>query len=207
VDPMKMLATFAFTLMSVLFVPHASGQEAEKKPPTKESDWVTNDAAGVKVLIGYLKGKDEDTVFVGLDALARMGDKAKPAIPAIRDCLKHESWYVKFEAARTLIDLDVETELAHKTLLEAMTVKDGKVRILLASRLGTMVNPQFDLGICFYCWGPGPRQQRALRADFKEPAVKFLIAALEDKDDTVRLSAAFSLGRIGAPREQRCLRC
>ena len=190
-------------LSSSLFGTWVSAQQPEKKAAAaNESEWIGNDEKGVRVLIGYLKDKDDYIVCIALDALARMGDITKTAIPspipAICDRLKNGSWVVRVEAATTLIDLNAETELAHKTLTEALTVKDVEVRIHLARLIGGIVNPPIDCSVTYSCWGPGPRPMRRARPEFKEPAVRFLMAAMTDKEFEVRFHAARSLGRIGA---------
>jgi HEAT repeat protein len=199
----RLMVTFG-VLSSLLLGAFLSAQEQGKKAAAaaNDSDWIMNDEKGVRVAIGYLKQKDDYTVCLALDALARMADKTRTAIPspvpAICDCLKNGSWLVKIEAARTLIDLNAEAELAHKTLSDALTVKDPEVRIRLAKLMGEIVNPPIDWAGKYSCWGPGPRPMRRARPEFKEPAVKYLMTAMKDKESKVRYHAAMSLGQIGA---------
>src|SRR5690349_5888180 len=119
----RMVMIFGVLCSSLLGTCVCAQQPEKKAAARTESDWVTNDEKGVRVLIGYLKDKDDFIVCFALDSLARMADKTKTAIPspvpAICDRLKNGSWPVRIEAARTLIDLNAETELAHKTLAEA----------------------------------------------------------------------------------------
>jgi hypothetical protein len=201
---MEYLKVTFVVLSSMLLGGFLAAQEQGKSPAAavKESDWVTNDEKGVRVLVGYLSKEDDNTICFSLDALARMGDKTKTAfpspIPAICSTLKKGSWVVKIEAARTLIDLNTELELAHKTLFEALAVDDSEVKFRLAKMASELVKPSLDWNGMFSCWGPGPRPMRPARPEFKMPAIKFLMAAMEDREPKVRYHAAQSLGRIGA---------
>jgi HEAT repeat protein len=175
----------------------AWAEEPPKQPagPKKEGEWVTYDEAGVKVLIRYLKEEKESIVLrVSLDTLSRLGTKAKPAVPAIVEMLKHPEWSIKLEAARTLIDIDAETKVAVQTLTDAFQAKDAKVRAHAAGMIGEIVNPPFEWPSC---WGPGPRP-RTPRPAIGKQAVLLLSEALQDDAEEVRCRAATSLGRIGA---------
>src|SRR5262245_60742384 len=101
------------------FLHTTSAQGPAKKPdaPAKEPEWVTYDEKGVNLLIRYLKeGEEPIVLFMAMDTLARMGPKAKPAVPALIETVKHPNGRIRIEAARTLIDLDAETEVAFRSL-------------------------------------------------------------------------------------------
>jgi HEAT repeat protein len=176
--------------------PVTAGEAAWRyQKSSTEGEWVTYDEAGVKVLIAYLRHEKEELVLrMSLDTLARMGAKAKAAVPAIVETLKHPDWRIKLEAARTLFDVGAETEAALRTLTEALKAKDAKVRSRSAGLIGEMVNPPFEWPSC---WGPGPRP-RTPRPSLGKQAVPLLVEALRDGAEDVRCRAASSLGRIGA---------
>jgi HEAT repeat protein len=163
--------------------------------PETEDEWVSYDDAGVKVLVRYLKQeKDEMVLLMSLDTLARMEAKAKPAVPAIVETLKHPRWRIRLEAARTLIDVGAETEVAFRTLTEVLKDRDPTARARSALLIGEIVNPPFEWPSC---WGPGPRPSTPRPALGKQ-AVPMLTESLKDDAKEVRSSAAVSLGRIGA---------
>src|SRR4051794_28351286 len=92
-----------WTAVAVLVV--MPGLPAGEPPakPAKKAEWVTYDAAGVKVLTRYLQEEKDETVLrMALDTLARLGPTSQPAIPAIAGKLNHPRWEIKLEAARTL---------------------------------------------------------------------------------------------------------
>jgi HEAT repeat protein len=187
---------FWSALVALSCLPRLGAQwAAQQKRPTREPEWVTYDEAGVKVMIRYLKKERKEIVLVMcLDTLARMGAKAKPAVPAILETLEHPAWWVKVAAARALIDLGAETEKGFRTLTDALGDKDPDIRAGSARLIGDVVNPPFKFPSC---WGPGPRPQTP-RPALGKKAVPLLTAALTDRSPAVRSAAAGSLGRIGA---------
>jgi HEAT repeat protein len=171
-----------------------AGEPGEKPAkPAKESEWVTKDEAGVKVLIRYLKEEKEPIVLLtSLETLASMGARAKPAVPTIVEHLKHAQVWVRIAAARTLIDLNEDTDKAVQTLSNELKSKDAKARAYAVREYGEIANPPFEWPSC---WGPDPRP-RVFRPEFGKKAVPILVAALKDTDPSVRRNAAASLGRI-----------
>ena len=185
------------SIISVLVsLQNVMAQEPPRKtaPLTKEPGWVTYDDAGLKVLIRYLKEKEEIVLRMSLDTLARMGTKANPAASVIVEMLKHPDWQIKMEATRTLFDIDSETEAAFRVLTAALKDRDAKVRTSAAAMIADIVNPPQEWPSC---WGPGPRPQTPRPAVGKK-AVPLLMEVLKDESAAVRCSAATSLGQIGS---------
>jgi HEAT repeat protein len=178
--------------------PASWAQESAWRPagPKNDAEWVTYDDAGVKVLIRYLRkqGQEAMVLHLSLDTLARLGAKAKPAIPAIVETLKNPDWGIKLQAARTLLDLNAETKAAVRTLTEALRANDPSVRSAAARLIGVVVNPPLEWPSC---WSPGPRPSTP-RPALGRQAVPLLSKALKDEAEEVRCGAATSLGRIGA---------
>jgi HEAT repeat protein len=194
-------ATWWCLVALALTVLHSAAAEELKffqAAPGKDFEWVTPDDAGVKVLIRYLQKEQEPVVLIAtLDSLARMGARAKPALPAIVETLKRSEGQVRIEAARTLLDLGSETELAFRTLKEALQAKDPATRAHAAEAIGKVPNPPFEVSSC---WGPGPRPRIAY-PEFGKRAVPALLELLCDRTIEVRRSAVNSLGRIRAHPE------
>ena len=160
----------------------------------RQNPWVTNDEKGVRILIDYLEKEDPVAVRLALDSLACLGKKAKLAIPAIKKTLQHPDGCLRIEAAQTLLDLNVETDSAIRTIREAAKNKDAKVRPHAVDVIGRIANP--PPVIAFSCWGPGPRPSRAF-PEIGKAAIPELCDALHDPVGKVRAGAAHSLGRIG----------
>jgi HEAT repeat protein len=159
----------------------------------QDNPWVMNDEKSVRILIEYLE-KDPATAPAALHHLATLGKRAAPAIPAIKKVLQHDDGHLRIEAARTLLDLEVDTELAIAAIRQATKAKDAEVRAHAVRVIGNIANPPIVFVIS--CWGPGPRPDRAYPAIGK-PAIPELCDALNDPVWKVRAGAAYSLGRIG----------
>jgi HEAT repeat protein len=156
---------------------------------------VTQDEAGVKVLIRYLEEEKEVLLLrASLETLAGMGTKARPAVPAVVKTLRHPEYRVRVEAARTLLDLDANSDAAVRALTAALTSKDAEARAYTAKIIGEIVNPPLAWPSC---WGPAPRP-RVFRSGLGKQALPHLLEALRDREGEVRQGAAASLGRIGA---------
>ena len=110
--------------------------------------------------------RPEDTI----EALGRLGPKAKDAIPALIESLGHEIKGTSGSAARALAAIDLEASLA--ALLPRLADSDVAERRLAAEALGDM----------------GPKA---------EAAVPAFIRALDDEDVEVRTFAAFALAHFG----------
>ena len=181
-----MSKTFWIVTLHLLCWPPVAGAQ--------ENPWVTNDEKGVRILIGYLENKDPVAVRLALVGLAGMEKKGKPAIPAIKKTLRHPDGCIRIEAARTLLDLNVDTDSAIRTIREATKNQDAEVRAHAVEIIGRIANP--PTVFAFSCWGPGPRPERAF-PEIGKAAIPELCAALRDPVGKVRAGAAYSLGRIG----------
>ena len=162
---------------------------------------VTYDEARIQALIRDLKPEFEPdlnveqsyVVSTSLDILARLGDRAQPAVPGIAELLKHPDWRTKLEAARTLSDMNAETAAVVRALGEVLTHDDPRARAYVAGMIGGLALPYPNAS----CWGPVPRRHVA-RPDIGEQAIPLLLPALKDSVAEVRLNAIDSLGRIGS---------
>lgn len=130
------------------------------------------DATGTTAeLVASLDTSDVETLKRNIQNLGRLGDSAKPSLPALRKLLEHPNQIVSVHAALAVIRVDGTTPDAMKCLIGAMKAKDPAVRSFAAAVIA----------------GLGPEGQAAL------PAVA---ASLHDQDGYVRLHVSEVLIRF-----------
>jgi hypothetical protein len=122
-------------------------------------------------LVASLDTSDVETLKRNIQNLGRLGDSAKPSLPALRKLLEHPNQIVSVHAALAVIRVDGTTPDAMKCLIGAMKASDPAVRSFAAAVIA----------------GLGPEGQAAL------PAVA---ASLHDQDGYVRLHVSEVLIRF-----------
>jgi HEAT repeat protein len=120
---------------------------------------------------------NEDSRLRGLaaGALAHIGPQAKPAIPALTNCLADPYYAVRAKAARALGRIGATSPGVARALVEALGDADLEVRAC--------------------AW--------AALTGFGKSAVPFLSGMLKDADPTVRMSAERMLKEIDAAEQAR----
>ncbi len=120
-----------------------------------ESGWIhSGNADSIPLLVRYLKSQDEVTQLAALAEFAGMGTRAKKAVPAIAEALQNAKSSIRSQAAVTLIQMNVQTKAAIRTLATELRSEDGAALKAAANAIDKLVNPPEVLGTS--CWGPDP---------------------------------------------------
>jgi len=139
--------------------------------------WLNTGARAVPGLLEDLQGQDLQAQMLAAQWLAKLGEDARPAIPAlVEQALHHPNRSVNVAAAGALRFLDLQASRnVMEQLLPALSDSNVEVRRHACVMLGS-------LGL------------------LAKPAVSSLIGMLADEDDLVRERAVGALGAIGVPR-------
>lgn len=139
--------------------------------------WLHTGARAVPRLLEDLQGKDLQAQMLAAQWLAKLGEDARPAIPAlVEQALHHPNRSMNMAAAGALRFLDLQASRhVMEQLLPALSDSNAEVRRHACAMLGS-------LGL------------------LAKPAVPLLIGMLADEDDLVRERAVGALGAIGLPR-------
>lgn len=150
----------------------ASTKLEEPKPEATGMLAICPEATGTTAeLVASLDTSDIETLKRNIQNLGRLGNSAKPSLPALQKLLEHPNQTVGVHAALAVVRIDGATPDAMKCLIGAMKAKDPAVRSFAAAVIA----------------GLGPEGQAAL------PAVA---ASLHDQDGYVRLHVSEVLIRF-----------
>jgi hypothetical protein len=81
------------------------------KPSTEDLPLLDGDPGAIPVLLELLQASDPKVRMVAIEGFARMGDKAKPAVPALIKAMDDEDFDVGCDAAIALMRLEEEAVL------------------------------------------------------------------------------------------------
>ncbi len=164
-------------------------------------------STGVKALAGYdearpwilerLNDTDSDVIVAAIGALKRFG--GAEFVAGLCVALRHPDRNVRWEAARTLIDVGNAT--AVPALLESLEDKDENVRMFSANALQKFGDTAAVPGLLKALHD----DSQSVRRDSRDALIKIggaaavagLLEALRSQDRLDRLNAAYTLGAIG----------
>jgi HEAT repeat protein len=158
--------------------------------------------AAVLELVGSLKDIDGDVRQEAARSLGRIGIKARKAIGPLREALKDPVVRVRIAAALSLDQIkEGQAERALRVLEEALGHRDAQVRLSAVKALGKVSVGSAPV-LCRALEDPSTvvRRQAArllLNGGHERGVGPALTAALQDRDNQVRVFAAEALLRVG----------
>lgn len=155
-------------------------------------------------LVASLDTSDVETLKRNIQNLGRLGDSAKPSLPALRKLLEHPNQIVSVHAALAVIRVDGTTPDAMKCLIGAMKAKDPAVRSFAAAVIaglgteGQVALPAVAASL--------HDQDGYVRLHVSEVLIRFenwsqealqtLLGCLRDRDANVRWLATYSIAEL-----------
>lgn len=171
----------------------------------KENSSASSD---IQDLINQLDNPNEEIKSDAINALAKLGARAKPAVPALAKLLKDKSNYVRNFSANALSEIGRDAAAAVPALKEAMHDSDPSVSQAAQTALGSIGAASAvaipDLILFLRDWESSTQECAAAYALAKigEASIPELAKLIQDEEKRNVLKAVWCLGAIKPPTPQ-----